>query len=76
MEFLEEVRRVMEKITAEMTIAQIIKLCPKAQKILMQHGMYCIGCAVGESESLADAAEMHQIDLEELLTDLNKEQAD
>ena len=59
-----------------MTIAQILKLCPKAQRIFMRHGMYCIGCAVGESESLADAAEMHQIDLEELLSDLKQEQAD
>jgi hybrid cluster-associated redox disulfide protein len=66
----------MKKITAEMTIAQIIKDCPGAQKILMRHGMYCIGCAIADSESLADAAEMHQIDLDDLLSDLNNEQAD
>lgn len=56
-----------------MTIAKILELCPDAQKILMRHGMYCIGCAIGESESLADAAEMHQVDIEDLLLDLNKE---
>ncbi len=56
-----------------MTIAQVMKACPDARKILMRHGMYCIGCAVGEFESLKDAAEMHQVDLDSLLDDLNKE---
>ncbi|PKL43343.1 MAG: disulfide oxidoreductase [Candidatus Riflebacteria bacterium HGW-Riflebacteria-1] len=65
----------MEKICAEMTIAQILKLHPDAQKILMRHGMYCIGCSIGESESLGDAAEMHQVSIDDLLRDLNKEQA-
>ncbi|HAE39517.1 MAG TPA: disulfide oxidoreductase [Candidatus Riflebacteria bacterium] len=65
----------MEKICAEMTIAQILKLHPNAQKILMRHGMYCIGCSIGESESLGDAAEMHQVSIDDLLRDLNKEQA-
>jgi len=63
----------MEKICAEMTIAKVLMLRPDAQKILMRHGMYCIGCSIGESESLGDAAEMHQIDIEDLLQDLNKE---
>jgi len=58
-----------------MTIAQILKLHPDAQKILMRHGMYCIGCSIGESESLGDAAEMHQVSIDDLLRDLNKEQA-
>lgn len=64
----------MEKISAEMTIAQIIKASSSARKIFMRHGMYCIGCAIGESESLADAAEMHQVDLEEILAELNNPQ--
>ena len=63
----------MKKISAEMTIAEVIKECADARKILMRHGMYCIGCAVGEFESLKDAAEMHQVDLDALLRDLNKE---
>jgi len=63
----------MKKISADMTIAQVMKACPDARKILMRHGMYCIGCAVGEFESLKDAAEMHQVDLDSLLDDLNKE---
>lgn len=63
----------MKKISADMTIAQVMKICPDARKILMRHGMYCIGCAVGEFESLKDASEMHQVDLDSLLDDLNKE---
>ncbi len=64
----------MAKVTADMTIAKILEICPDAKKIFMRHGMYCIGCAVGQTECLNDAAETHQIDLESLLRDLNKEE--
>jgi hybrid cluster-associated redox disulfide protein len=64
----------MAKVTADMTIAKILEICPDARKIFMRHGMYCIGCAVGESESLSDAAEIHQISIEDLLLELNKEE--
>ncbi len=57
-----------------MTIAQILKCRPDAVRIFMRYGMYCIGCSIGESESLQDAADIHQISVADILRDLNKEQ--
>ena len=58
-------------ITGETIIADILKYRPDAAQILMSHGMHCIGCSVSTAESLKDAAEVHGIDLQKLITDLN-----
>lgn len=57
-----------------MTIAQILKCRPDAARIFMRFGMYCIGCAIGESESLQDAADMHQVNVADILRAFNHEQ--
>jgi hybrid cluster-associated redox disulfide protein len=59
-------------ITAEMTIAQVLKEKPESAQVLRQFGMHCIGCAVASGESIGDAAKVHGIDLQTLLTALNK----
>lgn len=63
----------MEKIHAHMTIAEILNLRPEVIRILVRHGMHCMGCAVSSAESLAAAAQVHQIDLAKLLHELNDE---
>ncbi|MGB9612685.1 MAG: DUF1858 domain-containing protein [Candidatus Margulisiibacteriota bacterium] len=61
-----------EKITPEMTIAEILKLKPEAGAILMAKGMHCLGCVIAQGETLAQAAEVHGISIEELVSELNK----
>ncbi len=60
------------KITGEMTIAEALKLKPEAAAILMSKGMHCLGCVIAQGETLAQAADVHGIPLEELLAELNK----
>lgn len=60
------------KINAEMTIAEVIKLNPEAGSIFMSHGMHCIGCAIAAGETIAQAAEVHGIDVKKLIEELNK----
>lgn len=62
------------KITPEMTIAEALKLKPMVGAILMAKGMHCLGCVIAQGETIAQAAEVHGIPLEELLADLNKEE--
>ena len=62
----------MSAITAEMTIADIMHKKPEAAQILMSHGMHCLGCAISSAESLSDAAQVHGIDLNALLKELNQ----
>ena len=60
------------KISGEMTIAEALKLKPEAAAVLMSKGMHCLGCVIAQGESIAQAADVHGIPLEELLSDLNK----
>jgi len=55
-----------------MTIAEILKLRPEAGAILMAKGMHCLGCIIAQGETLAQAAEVHGIPVEELLSELNR----
>lgn len=57
----------MSKITADMTIGEIIRTTPEVMPILMEAGMHCIGCPSAQGESLAEAAMVHGIDIDELM---------
>jgi len=60
------------KITKDTLISDALKLNPKAAEILMRHGMGCLGCPSSQMESLEQAAEIHGLDLQVLLDELNK----
>lgn len=60
-----------EKITGDTIIADILKIKPEAAPILMSKGMHCLGCSIASGETLAQAAQVHGIPLEELLKELN-----
>ncbi|WP_053955959.1 DUF1858 domain-containing protein [Inediibacterium massiliense] len=60
------------KITKDTLIVDALKINPKAAEILMSFGMGCLGCPSSQMESLEDAAQVHGIDLEKLLEELNK----
>lgn len=58
-------------ITKDMIIAQILEANPKAAEILMGNGMGCLGCPSAQNEPLSMAADIHGLDLEKLLEELN-----
>ena len=55
-----------------MTIAESIKLKPKISGLLMSKGMHCMGCVIAQGESLEQAAEVHGLDPDGLITELNE----
>lgn len=61
------------KINKDTLISEALKINPKAAEILMANGMGCIGCPSSQMESLSQAAEIHGLDLEKLLEELNKD---
>ncbi|NLZ92577.1 MAG: DUF1858 domain-containing protein [Firmicutes bacterium] len=61
-----------QKITKDMTIAEVLRLNPKTLKVFMAAGMHCIGCGAATGESVAQAAMVHGIDADKLLAELNK----
>lgn len=59
------------EITKDMLISEVIQIKPEAVRILMSFGMGCIGCPSSQSESLAEAAIVHGLDIDKLIEALN-----
>ncbi len=58
-------------INKDMTIGEVIRKKEGAAEILMSFGMGCVGCPSAQAETLAEAALVHDLDIEKLLTALN-----
>ena len=58
----------MAGITKEMTIGEILRTNPDVASILMEAGMHCLGCPSAQAESLEEAAMVHGMDIEDLMT--------
>ena len=58
----------MAEITKETIIAEILNINPAAAEILFAAGMHCVGCPSARNETLAQAAMVHGLDADELLT--------
>ncbi len=50
---------IIEYITPDMIIGDIITMYPDASLVLMKCGMHCISCGVSQFESLAEACAVH-----------------
>ena len=62
----------MEKITKDTIIADVIQINPNAGQIFASYGMHCLGCMIAHGETVGQAAEVHGVDLEAMLEELNK----
>lgn len=54
-----------------MTFDEILKIKPEAAKVLAQFNLGCVGCLGATTESLAQGAKAHGLDVEEILKALN-----
>ncbi|MCT8978159.1 DUF1858 domain-containing protein [Clostridium sp. CX1] len=61
----------MEKVTKDMTIGEIIRMNPRYAEVLMTFGMGCVGCPASQAETLEQAAQVHGLELDNLLRALN-----
>ena len=58
-------------ITADMTIASVMRLDPEVAPVFMSYGMHCLYCPHASAESIAEASLVHGIDANELVKSLN-----
>ncbi len=58
--------------TKDMLIGDVIRQNPETIGVLMSHGMGCVGCPSSQMESLEEAAMVHGLDLEKLMSSLNE----
>ena len=61
----------MIKITKEMIIGDILNEAPDMAPVLMAAGMHCIGCPSAQMETVEEAAYVHGIEQELLITRVN-----
>ncbi|HKK01770.1 MAG TPA: DUF1858 domain-containing protein [Desulfuromonadales bacterium] len=60
-----------QKITPDMTLHQILKMGPQVAEVLRNYNLGCIGCMGAVNETLAQGALAHGLDVQDLLRDLN-----
>jgi len=60
------------KITKNMTIAEALKIKPQIAAVLMTRGMHCLGCVIAQGETIEQAAEVHGLDVDELIKAINE----
>lgn len=61
----------MIKITKDMIIGDILKEAPDMAPLLMAAGMHCVGCPSAQMETVEEAAMVHGIEPELLITRVN-----
>ena len=62
----------MSGITKEMTIGEILRTNPNVAPVLLEAGMHCLGCPSAQGESLEEAAAVHGIDCDKLVSAINE----
>ena len=60
------------KITKDTSIIELLQEHPEAKEILAEYDLGCAGCLKAVIEDLESAAEVNEVDLEELLNRLNQ----
>lgn len=60
----------MAEITKDMTIGEILRTAPNIAPVLMNAGMHCLGCPSAQGESLEEAAMVHGIDIDDLMSQI------
>jgi len=60
------------EIKKEMIIGDILDACPEAAPVLLEVGMHCFGCPSARSETLAEACDVHGVDVEKLIIKINE----
>jgi len=56
----------MAEITRDMTIGEIIMKFPGTARVMLKHGLHCVGCHVAASETLEQGAKAHGMDDEQI----------
>ncbi len=58
----------MTGITKDMTIGEIIRANADVIPVLINAGMHCVGCPSAQGETLEEAAMVHGMDVDDLMS--------
>lgn len=60
----------MFRITKDTRIGELLEVFPEAGNILTEMGLHCLGCPSSRNETLEQAAEVHDMDVDDMIEDL------
>jgi len=60
------------KFGRDTLIIDALRIHPQARAIFAERGMGCVGCMGSDAETIENGARMHGINVEALLSELNK----
>lgn len=58
----------MADITKDMTIGEALRTNPDIAPVLLEIGMHCLGCPSAQGETLEEAAMVHGLDADDLMS--------
>ena len=61
----------MASITKDMTIGELLQTDMNIASVLMRAGMHCLGCPASQGETLEEAAMVHGLDADLLVSQIN-----
>ncbi len=61
----------MTEVTKDMLIGEILDADRGTAQFFLNMGMHCLGCPSARGESLEMACEVHGVDVDELVADIN-----
>ncbi len=59
------------KITKDMIIADVLNMDKGTVPIFFKNGLHCLGCVMSSGENIEEACQVHGIDCDQLLFELN-----
>ena len=59
-------------VTKDMLIGDILDAAPSTAPFFLEMGMHCLGCPSARGESIADACEVHDVDVNVLIEKINQ----
>lgn len=59
------------EINKDTLIGDLLEIAPEKADILLEAGMHCLSCPASQMETIAEACEVHGIDVEEILKKIN-----
>ena len=62
----------MQKVTKDMIITKILEMDKGTVPIFFRNGLHCLGCVMASGETLEQACEVHGMDCDALINELNE----
>ncbi len=57
-------------IDPDMTVDEIMRVCPATIRVLIRHGMLCVGCPIGTFHTVSEVCAAHSVDEARFTADL------